>query len=880
MAKTGRCSSRFGFGLWLLTAVIILSVAQISWSRDSINLKTGLPNQRIGSAPLSTSTPYVDYTAHNRGNIQLAIANNGTFGTLGAGIADPFTGDPIPSCIYPRNSNLVFLYVAAIWIGAVVGHDTLVSVGDEDFYVTREFWADEIPLDAPSNSNFAYYSIDPYSSFYSESARSEEDIYCSYTDTITDPKVVNSDPFTNTPHQPLGIRIEQTSMAWSYDYSDDFILFDYQVENIGSKTLNDVYMGIWVDGDAWHTSRSSSDGWDDDIVGFYHTHPAPEGYGLVDTVNIAYHADNDGDPVGEAWDYRSIPHVVGIRVVRTPSDSLQYSFNWWITNYTSSAADFGPRRTGTDEDPFRPFSSCLGTPEGDRNKYYIMRHQEFDYDQLFTALDHSQDGWLRPPDNAATFAAGYDCRYLLSFGPFTIHPGQKLPISFAWVGGEDFHTHPGDFANLFDPYNPSLFYGTLDFSHLAANARWASWVYDNPGVDTDGDGDSGKAWIICADTLTTEVDTIINGEDTTITLYTLENCDTIWYEGDAVPDFCGAGPPPPPEFWVYPEEGKLRIRFNGLKSETTRDIFSREVDFEGYRIYLGRDEREQSFTMISSYDRENYNKLVYQDGSYVLEDSPFLLEELRCLYADSCEDESWYPLDYTRTRPYQHPDFPESTFIFEAQDYNVSTLGGERSIRKIYETAEEPNILNPETADSSLLTEDGYFKYYEYEFEIEDLQPSVEYYVNVTAFDYGSPKSGLQSLESSVSYGAKRVYAQPTPDEVAARRLEPYVYPNPYRIDDDYSGRGFENRESDLAEERARLLHFANLPARCTISIFSLDGDLVRKLEHDVPADDPTASHETWNLITRNTQAVVSGLYYYVVEAEDFSYIGKVVILK
>ena len=45
------------------------------------------------------------------------------------------------------------------------------------------------------------------------------------------------------------------------------------------------------------------------------------------------------------------------------------------------------------------------------------------------------------------------------------------------------------------------------------------------------------------------------------------------------------------------------------------------------------------------------------------------------------------------------------------------------------------------------------------------------------------------------------------------------------------------------------------------------------------PAD-TNSSHDTWNMITRNTQMVVSGLYYWVVEAEDGStQMGKLVII-
>ena len=84
-------------------------------------------------------------------------------------------------------------------------------------------------------------------------------------------------------------------MAWSYSYAEDFILFDYKVTNIGFERLRKVYMGIYVDGDAFHISRNDPTGWNDDVVGFYRTHPAPGGCGFEDTLNIAWHADNEAN---------------------------------------------------------------------------------------------------------------------------------------------------------------------------------------------------------------------------------------------------------------------------------------------------------------------------------------------------------------------------------------------------------------------------------------------------------------------------------------------------------------------------------------------------------------------------------------------------------
>ena len=81
-------------------------------------------------------------------------------------------------------------------------------------------------------------------------------------------------------------------------------------------------------------------------------------------------------------------------------------------------------------------------------------------------------------------------------------------------------------------------------------------------------------------------------------------------------------------------------------------------------------------------------------------------------------------------------------------------------------------------------------------------------------------------------------------------------------------------------DNRTRRIHFANLPPKCTISIYSLDGDLVREIFHDKNISDPNAAHDAWDLITRNTQLVVSGLYYWTVETESGeTQLGKLVII-
>ncbi len=835
-------------------------------------------------AKTAADVPYAQIGVHNVGRIGLTVTNQGNFGTGFVTTAyDPITGLAAPSCQYPYPSQSNYLFAGAFWIGAVVGRDTLVSVGADGWQYTREMWPSALNV-TPKDTIQRHSIKNPNDT----DAVSEQDIITIYTDTVTNPSFVANDQVDGRPHIPLNVGITERSYAWSYAYAEDFVLFDYSIKNIGTKVLNKVYMGIYVDGDVGPVGGSAEEA-ADDICGFKRALPSTFGCGFVDTVNIAWISDNDGrgsmdatQPCPQGFNYTA---VTGTRVVRTPSDSLKYSFNWWISN-GSAAQDFGPRRAGTPDDPFRDFGGFLGTPEGDRNKYYIMRHEEFDYDQLFSNVDHTSEGWLPKSPLSAGFADGFDTRYLLSFGPFTINPGEVLPLSFAYVAGANFLTDCDAFKNLFDANYPDNYYNYLNFEDFGKNALWASWIYDNPGYDTDGDKYKGKFRVCVFDSSvvfdTTSYDPLII--DTTVTYL---KADTSYYEGDGVPDFRGAAPPPAPKMWVYPSvnqynEGELRIRFNGMRSETDRDVFSRLVDFEGYRVYQCLTGVTSEFVLATSYDKEDYNKYIWipDRDRFELREPPFTIDSLQILFGDNFD-----PLQYDRDHLFYWKD---SAFYFARQDWNQSNYLDSTRIHKTYPSEHPPTTLNLDSAKQYYpeeLTDDAYFKYYEYEYKLKHLLPSQLYYVAVTAFDYGSPASGLESLEGSPSQNMIGEYAQNQNSVVEAKKLNVIVYPNPYRIDANYqdsSGGKFEGRDPNIASQipdRKRAIHFMNLPPKCTIRIFTIDGDLIREINHDYPPNSPQSMHEIWDLITRNTQMVVSGIYYYSVESDSGNQIGKIVII-
>ncbi|MGE5692482.1 MAG: hypothetical protein ACM3YF_01735, partial [Candidatus Zixiibacteriota bacterium] len=115
------------------------------------------------------------------------------------------------------------------------------------------------------------------------------------------------------------------------------------------------------------------------------------------------------------------------------------------------------------------------------------------------------------------------------------------------------------------------------------------------------------------------------------------------------------------------------------------------------------------------------------------------------------------------------------------------------------------------------------------------------------------------------------------------------VYPNPYRVDNDYSHYENPNLERNRNPDLHRKLNFINLPSKCVIRIYTLDGDLVEEINHDKDPAASDAGYEVWNLLTRNAQIVSAGLYLYTVQSSQGvwtddglknTHVGKIVIIK
>ncbi len=798
-----------------------------------------------------THRPRFDYFPHNNGNMQMWISNLGTYGDGGEDeqfYVDPLSGQSLPfTFVYPRNSHVVF-GVFDLWIGGKVSGEPSVSQG---------YWG-ELVSDYSLANPMSISTIDPTKAWYSPQARSELDINCEYTDTFPrrQPFPVG-DPNDPLIHPPLGVRVHQRSMSWSAETVNDFILIDLVFTNIGRDGIKDVYVGISGTSTfaAYIESYADFDTLphQDDLAGYLRSMILPGDCNEPTELGVAYIMDNDGDPEAGVFDAKSALPAVGTIVLRCPGDTPTVSFNWWawLQNYGQPVReDWGPMHERREGEPRPPVGMGTEYPYGDIQRYYIMSRPEIDYDQVYAAI--LQQGWMLPARHADEVAAGSGVAMLHSAGPFDLFPGQSAEFTFAFVGGENVHTDPTNFERNFIPSNPSAYLANLDFSDLALNARWAQWVYDNPGFDTDGDGYRGE--------------------------YRICDGDTLWYQGDGIPDFRADVPPPAPLLHVYPSQGKLVYRWNGYNSETFVDPFTRIKDFEGYRVYMGLDQRESSLSMISQFDYPNFNRFVMRqklNGTWDWQnkDLPLSLDSLRKFFNDPEFEPSLYP----RTDPLK---FLDTFYYFQTQSYNAALAPDQ--VHKVYPDAIKPPDDTLQWTADMLTEEHGkpLPRYYEYEYVLDKLLPTIEYYASVTAFDFGFAFGGIPSREASKYANITNAYAIPSAQTVASEHRDVYIWPNPYRYDGNYLEQGFENHDQSLWYDRARRIHFGNLPAKCTISILSLDGDLIKEIHHSFAPDDPEAQHDSFDLISRAGLLVVSGIYYWVVEGDGRTQMGKLVIIE
>ncbi len=332
------------------------------------------------------SPKVVSFKYTSIGNIRLNVTNFGLFGTSFSRYVDTTTGMPYPSMEYPKFSRIERLYKGGLWIGAKTPLGKCVTTGavDETSVTPGSTQGFEFLPSAAISDSITQKSSIIISPYYAPDAVSEQDFYCSYTDYRD---------FSTLPpaHVPLGVRIRQTVLAWSYPYIDDVVIVKFVIYNDGyAGDWDSVYIGFYGE-----LASGSRDFWGDNFgTTAYYQHKRL----FYDEAKYMVYERNDG------YDYLATGYgafkFLGMYFNETQValDTMRISYNWWTWR----------DMRGTVHDTIR---------------YKIMSNGERDPDV----------------DDNYVYTRGYpDPIPMLSIGPIPhINIGDSVILVMAFLGGND-----------------------------------------------------------------------------------------------------------------------------------------------------------------------------------------------------------------------------------------------------------------------------------------------------------------------------------------------------------------------------------------------------------------------------------------------------------
>ena len=128
------------------------------------------------------------------------------------------------------------------------------------------------------------------------------------------------------------------------------------------------------------------------------------------------------------------------------------------------------------------------------------------------------------------------------------------------------------------------------------------------------------------------------------------------------------------------------------------------------------------------------------------------------------------------------------------------------------------------------------------------------------------------SSQDKFTFLTKAQYIDPN---LAKQQFEtdPYVVPNPY-----VGAASFEPQRFAVSGRGERKVEFRNLPANCTIRIYTITGEFVQDLVHDGNINEGIV---TWDLRNSSNLEIAPGLYIYHVDGPGVgTFIGKFAIIK
>lgn len=621
-----------------------------------------------------------------------------------------------------------------------------------------------------------------------------------------------------TEHTPIGVKVQRHGLSWSVNNYNNFIAYQLDIINLGlNGDLNDVYISFWYDLDV--SSIDVSDAHIDDLVDF-------DGWDGSDTetdeVDIVDPHDLDAD--GETgYDEFGIPFADQRNV---PSDGGDVGYQPERSEPDGVYDEYSLILDPNGPPVLADAAVTIGEMEiaaGDTLKYQVGQ----DYKTVYGYKVPRGLSYMYDADNPTSSDNDMGEREL-------------NPSSTGFVGGRAIYADPAESDFVFEVQDSARQRIVRPFSH-----QWWNWESD-PDNDAEmydyitGQHEFSQGYKYLPNPLDVGAPTFDYRYLHSLGPYDIPAGDTVkvvWIEG-------------------------IGLGLQGLRETMDNAMIA---------YYTGS---KQSSPYVPSAPNEDVHWLLpTPPPAPTLNYSPGD-SEVKLVWDNIAEitpDTKTGKIDFAGYKIYRAKYSPSNWTLIGIM-YDLSMFDGD----SVYVTntvgdtlgaihRNDAPIVQNEFIDDGGETSWGTM--------IEAPINGLPYYYAVVAYDVGEPDAGIPPAESGKSNykkneaGApvgvipKRVYGVENQDDYDLTKIK--VVPNPYK------GTGvFE----DVYESR---IVFTNLPPAAKISIFSLTGDLIERIMHT----DGTNS-ETWDLLSRNDQKIVSGMYVYVVETEDDKFIGKFVVVR
>jgi hypothetical protein len=689
---------------------------------------------------------------------------------------------------------------------------------DNNYIWEGRFWAGALV------QGKKYVSHADYSAGYEFHSAEDDPFFLGPAVSIQDALVFYDDLATQAGHFPLGLRVLQRGLSWSMPEFSNFVALQMEIINTGSVgTLPNFYVA-WVFDNDIATADPTEANIDDDVDydGWDGGDSNSDEMDLVDPLDL----DDDGLDGYDEW---GIP------------------YGW----ANSDNPGYDPSKIEPDGvwDEYQIFQDDDGP---------VILRQSDGQPLVNAATGDTLQGWLL----SRNLSILYDGDNATVPGNDTGERGLSVPCD-GWTGGRliytprvPYNTAPDDtmprpFAHMWwnwnsDPGSDDEMYEYMSGTHAAGmgyNFIPNPKEIGAPTFDYRWLTSSGPFTFAANDTLRF-IYVYCCGQGLKGVRESSDKAMIAYYAGST------STPAAPTSFtqdlhWVLPVPPPIpNLNYSGMDAgvrlawdnhaEFEIDPLLGYSDFEGYKVYR------------AAYAPANW-QLIYACDN--LADS--------FVYVTSTEGDTMNPID-PLSGNFVPVDLPSLTHAFD-------DLGG----LALHDAQVDTPLFDPQDLQWNAYS-----------------QPvnNVPYFYTVVGFDSYKPANPSQGLPEMKPQESARSNYLKDPQSGAPIPVYPHVFIGPQENPGDSTTRGIDNvkvvpnpyRGTDLFEARYEsIIRFINLPPACKITILTITGDIVQTIDHSDGTDS-----ESWDLLSKNTQSVVSGLYLYIVETQSDKKIGKFVIAR